>query len=76
MSVFISRDVVFNEVLILQERLKMKDKTQGGAPDTSADSQEKEIEFLDSSKKLNGSDGIPQSQMETNRRLLSSNLNC
>ena len=37
----------------------MEDKAQGGAPDSAADSQAKEIEFSDSSKKPDGSDEDP-----------------
>ena len=38
-SGFISRDVIFNEDSILQAKSKTEDKTQGGALDSSTDSQ-------------------------------------
>ena len=49
-SAFISRDVVFDKESILQEKLETEDKTQGGASDSSADNQKKEVEFLESLK--------------------------
>ena len=43
----VSRDVVFDEelMLMLQEKSKMEDKTQGGASDSSADSQSRSLSF-------------------------------
>ena len=35
--------MIFDEESILQERLETKDKAQGGAPDSSADTQIKEL---------------------------------
>ena len=40
-SAFTSRDVVFDEESMLREKSEMKDKTQGGALDNLADTQEK-----------------------------------
>ena len=40
-SVFTSGDVVFDQESMLQERLETGDKVQGGAPDSSADTQVK-----------------------------------
>ena len=34
----------------------MEDKAQGGAPDSSTDTQEKEVEFLDSPKRFEESE--------------------
>ena len=52
----------------------MEDKAQGGASDSSADTHEKEVEFSESPKRLEGSKRTLQIQMETNRKLLKSNL--
>ena len=75
MSAFTSRDVVFDEDSMLREKLEMEDKAQGGASDSStADTQKKGVKFLDNPKGLKGQKWTPQIQMETNRRLLKSNL--
>jgi len=66
--------VIFDEESMLQEKSEMEDKAQGGASDSSEDTQEKKVEFLESPKKPEGSKRTPQIQMETNRRLLKSNL--
>ena len=55
-SVFVSRDVIFNEESMLQEKSKTEDKVQGGTSNSSADSQSEEFEFLDDLNKLVGSD--------------------
>ena len=55
-SAFTSRDVIFDEKLILQEKSETEDKAQGGAPNNSADTQEKGIEFSDSPKRHDESD--------------------
>jgi len=73
-SAFTSRDVIFDEESMLQEKSEMEDKAQGGASDSSEDTQEKKVEFLESPKKPERSKRTPQIQMETNRRLLKSNL--
>jgi len=59
---------------MLQEKSEMEDKAQGGASDSPADTQEKEVEFSESSKRLEGSEKTTQIQMETTRRLLKSKL--
>ena len=41
MSAFTSRDVVFDEEAMLQDKSETKDKAQGGASDSSTDTQEK-----------------------------------
>ena len=56
MSAYISRDVIFNEESMLQERSEKEDKAQGGAQDSSADSQANEAEFSDGPKLPDGSD--------------------
>jgi len=66
---FTSRDVVFNEEPMLQERSKTEDKVKGRAQDSSADIQIKRVEFSNGSKKPDRSN-----EMETNKRLLRSNL--
>ena len=55
-SAFISRDVVFDENSMLREKSEMEDKLQGGALDSSADTQEKGVEFSDSPKRPEGSE--------------------
>jgi len=55
-SAFTSRDVVFDEESLLREKSETVDKAQGGASDSSADTQEKKVEFSDSSKRPEGSE--------------------
>ena len=55
-SVFVSKDMVFDEESILQEKSKTEDKAQGEASDNSADSQSKKFEFSDDPNKPVGSD--------------------
>ena len=55
-SAFTSRDVVFNEESMLQEKSTTEDKTQDGASDNSVDTQEKRVKFSDSHKRLKGSE--------------------
>jgi len=43
--------VVFNEESMLQEKSKTEDKAQGGASDSSTNTQEKKVEFLDNPKR-------------------------
>jgi len=74
MSAFTSKDVVFDEKLILQEKSEMEDKAQGGASDSSTDTQEKKVEFSERPERPTGQKRTPQIQMEMNRRLLKSNL--
>jgi len=66
--------VVFDEDSILQEKSETEDKAQGEAPDSSANTQKKGIEFSDTLKGLMGQKRTPQIQMKMNRRLLKSNL--
>ena len=67
--------MVFDEESMFQEKSETEDKTQGGASYSStADTQEKGVEFSDSLKRPEGSKRTPQIQIETNRRLLKSNL--
>jgi len=51
MNAFISRDVVFDEESMLQDKSDTEDKAQGRAPDSSADTQEKRLEFSESPKR-------------------------
>ena len=55
-SAFTSRDVIFDEESMLQEKSETKDKAQGGASDSSADTQKKGVEFSESPKRPDGSD--------------------
>ena len=50
-SAFVSRDVVFDEEIMLHEKSKMEDKAQGGTSDSSTDSKSKEFEFSDNPNK-------------------------
>lgn len=52
---FTSKDVIFDEHKMLQEKSKAEDKTHSGAPNTSADSHIKKVKFLEDSKMHNGS---------------------
>ena len=60
--------MIFNEKSILQRRSETEHKEQGEAPDTLADTQKKGVEFSESPFRT------PQIQIETNMRLLKSNL--
>ena len=55
---------------MLQARLGTEDKSQNGAPDSSADTQVKGVEFLDDLKKPDGQMRTPHIQMKTGMRLL------
>ena len=55
-STFTSRDVAFDEEMMLQEKSETKNKAQGGAPDNSADTQEKRVEFSENPKRPEGSE--------------------
>ena len=77
MSVFTSKDVLFEEKSVLQEKSKTEDKTQGGASDSSADTQEKKVEFSERPKRSEGSEEIRfrwrqtgQEQLRPLRRLV------
>jgi len=59
---------------MLQEKSESEDKAQGGAPDSSTDTQEKGVKFSDNPKRPNGQTRTSQIQMETNMRLLNSDL--
>ena len=59
---------------LLQERSKTEDKTQGGAPDSSTDTQVKGVESSYALKCLISQMKTPQIQIGTSRRLLKSNL--
>ena len=77
-SAFVSRDAVFDEESMLQEKSNTNDKMQAGASDSSANSQRKEFEFSDDLNKYVGLDE-DSSKMETGRKLPKSNrcnLNC
>jgi len=54
-STFTNRDVVFDKESMLQEKSETEDKAQGGAPDSSADTQEKGVEFSERPKRPDGS---------------------
>jgi len=56
MSIVTSRDVVFDEELMLQERSETEDKAQGRAPNSSVDTHEKRVEFSESPKRPDRSD--------------------
>jgi len=69
--------VVFDDESMLQEKLETEDKAQGGASDSSADTQEKEVEFSESPKRIEGSekdssrsDGDEQEVTQEQPRLL------
>ena len=47
--------MIFDEELILQEKSEMENKAQGGAPDSSTDTQEKGVQFSENSKRPDGS---------------------
>jgi len=66
--------MVFDEESIFQKKSETEDKEPGGALDSSADTQEKGVKFSEHSKRPDGSEEVPQFQMETNKRLLKSNL--
>jgi len=55
-SVFVSRDVIFYDDLMLLAKSKTENKAQGEASDSSVDSQREEFEFSDDSNKSVGSD--------------------
>ena len=74
-SVFTSRDVVFDEESMLREKSEMKDKVQGGASDSLADTQKKKLGSQRALKGLKGQKRTTQIQMETNKRLPKSKLN-
>ena len=59
---------------MLQNKSETKDKAQGGDSDSSANTQEKGVEFSKSPKRPEGQKRTPQIQMEIMRRLLNSNL--
>ena len=48
--------MLFDEKSMLQETSEIKDKAQGGAPNSSTDSQIKEVEFSDGPKRPDGYD--------------------
>jgi len=49
--------VVFDEDLMLREKLETEDKAQGGASDSSiADTQEKRVDFSNNPKRPEGSE--------------------
>jgi len=50
-SAFVSRDVIFDEGSMVQEKSKTEDKAQGGVSDSSLDSQSKEFELSDDPNK-------------------------
>jgi len=56
MGVFTSRDVVFDEESMFQEKSETEDRAQGETSDSSTDTQEKKVEFLESPKRLEGSE--------------------
>ena len=55
-STFTSRNVVFDEESMLQNKSETEDKAQGGDSDSSADTQEKGVEFSKSPKTPEGSE--------------------
>ena len=48
--------MVFDEESMFQEKLETEDKAQGRASDSSADTQEKKVEFSMSPKRFEGSE--------------------
>ena len=48
--------MVFDEESMLREKSETEDKAQGAASDSSADTQEKEVEFSESPKRSEGSE--------------------
>ena len=73
-SVVTSRDVFFDKKSMLREKSETEDRAQGGASDSSADTQEKELSSQIVLKSLKGQKRTSQTQMETNKRLLKSNV--
>ena len=55
-SVFTGRDVIFDEELMLREKSEIEDKAQGGASDSSTDTQKKKVDFSDNPKRPEGSE--------------------
>ena len=66
-STFSCKDVILDEEFMLQEKSEMEDKAQGGASDSLADTQEKELSSQRALKVLMGQKRTPHIQMETNR---------
>ena len=48
--------MIFDEKSMLQEKSETEDKAQGGASDSSTNTQEKKVEFSDSPKRPEGSE--------------------
>ena len=74
MSAFTSVDVIFDEKSILREMSETENKAQCGALDSSTDTLEKKVEFSENPKRPEESEEDSSEQMETNMRLLKSNL--
>jgi len=72
-SAFTSKDVVFNDESMLQDKSEKKNKAQGGASDSLTDTQKRELSSQKVLKDLTGQKRT-QIQMKTNKRLLKSNL--
>ena len=53
-SSFTSRDVIFDKESMLQEKSETEDIAQGGASESSPDTQENEVEFSESPKRPEG----------------------
>ena len=65
---------VFDEESMLQEKSESEDKAQGEALGSSADTQVRELSSQMTLKSLMGQMRNPHIQMETNMRLLRSNI--
>jgi len=65
--------VVFDKKSMLREKSETENKAQGGASDSSTNTQEKRVEFSESPKDLKDQKRTPQIQMEITRRLRKSN---
>ena len=73
-SVFVSRDVIFYDDLMLLAKSKTENKAQGEASESSVDSQREEFEFSDDSNKSVGSDEDTSDSERDGQEVLKCNL--
>ena len=66
---FINRNVIFDEESMLQDKSEPKDKAQGGASDSSANTQNKGVEFSESPKRLEGLEEDPSNSDGDNKEV-------
>jgi len=75
-SAFTSRDMVFDEELMLQEKSEMEDKKRKVELQTVRQTlRKRKLSFQKALKGLKDQKRTPQIQMEANKTLLKSNLN-